>query len=56
MEKQIFNILYKLNNIKYLDNKDKKIWLLNKPSKEVKCYTEVIDFIKLGWIEIFNKD
>ena len=37
-------------------NKDKKIWLLNKPSKEVKCYTEVIDFIKLGWIEIFNKD
>ena len=27
MEKQIFNILYKLNNIKYLDNKDKKIYI-----------------------------
>ena len=37
-------------------NKDKKIWLLNKQSKEVKCYTEVTDFIKLGWIEIFDKD
>lgn len=33
----------------------KKIYLLKMPSEEVSCYMEIKNFIKLGWIEIFNK-
>ena len=35
-------------------NANKKIYLLKMPSKEVSCYKEVKNFIKLGWIMIFN--
>ncbi len=41
---------------KIINNQDKQIWLLNKPSEEVKCYMEIMNFIKWGWIEILNKN
>ena len=40
------------NNI---NNTNKKIYLLKMPSKEVACYMEIQNFIKLGWVEIFDK-
>lgn len=35
---------------------NKKVYLLKMPSKEVACYMEIKNFIKLGWIEIFDKN
>jgi len=35
---------------------NKKIYLFKMPSKEVACYMEIKNFIKLGWIEICNKN
>lgn len=39
-----------------LHNKNKIIWLLNSPSKDVASYNELNNFIKLGWIELFKKE
>lgn len=41
-----------VQNIIY--NEEKRVWLLNYPSEEVKSYMEIMNFIKLGWVEIFN--
>lgn len=38
-----------------VNNENKEVWLLNIPSKEVKCYQEISNFIKLGWVKIFNE-
>lgn len=42
-----------INNI--LNNLKKEVWILNMPSKEVQSYKEIENFIKLGWIKIFNE-
>ncbi len=42
-----------INNI--LNNFKKEVWILNMPSKEVQSYKEIENFIKLGWIKIFNE-
>lgn len=39
-----------------INNTNKKIYLLKMPTEEVTCYMEIKNFIKLGWIEIFNKN
>lgn len=39
---------------KVIHNKDKKIWILNSPSEEVKSYREIMNFIDLGWIELYK--
>lgn len=40
---------------KKVNGQNKKIYLLKMPSEQVACYTEIKNFIELGWIEIFNK-
>lgn len=42
-----------INNI--LNNLKKEVWILNMPSKEVQSYKEIENFIKLGWIKIFDE-
>lgn len=37
-----------------LQNRNKTIWILNEPSKEVSSYNELNNFIKLGWIKLFK--
>ena len=37
-----------------INNTNKKIYLLKMPSEEVACYMEIKNFIKLGWIKIFD--
>ena len=39
-----------------LQNKNKTIWILNEPSKEVSSYNELNNFIKLGWIKLFKPE
>lgn len=41
---------------KKVNGQNKKIYLLKMPSEQVACYTEIKNFIELGWIEIFNKE
>ena len=41
---------------KKVNGQNKKIYLLKMPSEQVACYTEIRNFIELGWIEIFNKE
>ena len=41
---------------KKVNGQSKKIYLLKMPSEEVACYTEIRNFVKLGWIEIFDKE
>lgn len=53
---QVFAELTHVIVQKVIQNKDKKIWILNNPSKEVKCYVEIMNFIKLGWVEMFPKE
>lgn len=43
-----------LQNI--LQNKNKTIWILNEPSKEVSSYNELNNFIKLGRIKLFKPE
>lgn len=43
-----------VNNI--INNQNKEIYLLKMPSKEVQSYDEIVNFIELGWIKIFNKN
>jgi len=38
-----------------ISNSNKNIYILKLPSKEVGCYDEINQFIKLGYIKIFNK-
>ncbi len=42
------------NNI--VNNKSRQVWLLKMPSKNVQCYPEINNFIKLGWVKIFDKE
>ena len=37
-----------------LQNRNKAIWILNEPSKEVSSYNELNNLIKLGWIKLFK--
>lgn len=37
-----------------VQNRNKTIWILNEPSKEVSSYNELNNFIKLGWIKLFK--
>lgn len=37
-----------------LQDRNKTIWLLNEPSKDVASYNELNNFIKLGWIKLFE--
>lgn len=53
---QVFAELTHVIVQKVIQNKDKKIWILNNPSKEVKCYIEIMNFIKLGWVKMFPKN
>lgn len=41
---------------KKVNGQNKKIYLLKMPSEEVACYTEIRNFVELGWIEIFDKE
>ena len=41
---------------KKVNGQNKKIYLLKMPSEEVACYTEIRNFLELGWIEIFDKE
>ena len=41
---------------KKVNGQNKKIYLLKMPSEEVVCYTEIRNFVELGWIEIFDKE
>ena len=35
-------------------NNDHKIYIYKMPSKEVGCYDEIMDFIELGYIELYK--
>ena len=39
-----------------LQDRNKTIWLLNEPSKDVASYNELNNFIKLGWIKLFERE
>ena len=39
-----------------LQHKNKTIWILNEPSKEVASYNELNNFINLGWIKLFKPE
>lgn len=39
---------------KVIHNRDKKVWILYNPSEEVKCYREIMNFMDLGWIELYK--
>ena len=52
LEEILFKNLFILDNI--LQNRNKTIWILNEPSKEVSSYNELNNFIKLGWIKLFK--
>lgn len=41
---------------KKVNGQNKKIYLLKMPSEEAACYTEIRNFVELGWIEIFDKE
>lgn len=43
-----------VNNI--INNLNKEICLLKMPSKEVQSYDEIVNFVELGWIKIFNEN
>lgn len=38
-----------------VNGQNKQIYLLKMPSEEVACYTEIRNFVELGWVEIFNE-
>lgn len=42
------------NNI--LKNENRKVYLLNEPGEELKAYFELNTFLKLGYIELWNKN
>ena len=35
-------------------NKDHKIYIYKMPSKDVGCYDEIVQFLKLGYIELYK--
>ena len=37
------------------ENNDKKIYIYKMPSKEVWCYDEIVEFLKLWYIELYDK-
>ena len=39
-----------------LQHKNKAIWILNEPSKEVASYNGLNNFINLGWIKLFKPE
>ena len=39
-----------------LQHKNKTIWILNEPSKEVASYNELNNLINLGWIKLFKPE
>ena len=41
---------------KIIHKNQKEIWLLKIPSQEVSCYTEICNFLKLGWIKLFDNN
>lgn len=43
----IFNLIH---------NKNIEIYILNMPSKEVPSYDEVMFWLDMGWVKLFNKD
>lgn len=40
------------NNI--VNNSNKEVYLLKMPSEKVQSYVEITNFIKLGWVKIFD--
>lgn len=42
------------NNI--INNSNKEVYLLKMPSEQVQSYVEIMNFIKLGWVKIFDSD
>lgn len=41
---------------KIIHKKQKEIWLLKFPNQEVSCYAEICNFLRLGWIKLFNNN
>ncbi len=39
-----------------INNDNKKVYLMKMPSEDVACYAEINNFIKLGWVEIFDTE
>ena len=37
------------------ENNDKKIYIYKMPSKEVWCYDEIVEFLKLWYIELYDE-
>lgn len=45
-----YALIQNLNN-----NKNIKIYLLQKPSKELFCYDEITNYLELGWIKLYEE-
>ena len=45
-----YALIQNLNN-----NKNIKIYLLQKPSKELFCYDEIMNYLELGWIKLYSE-
>ena len=46
-----YALIQNLNN-----NKNIKIYLLQKPSKELFCYDEIMNYLELGWIKLYSEE